>query len=126
MQRWKPQVKEKTNAFDDRMEKPSPVMTASTEETQENEHQSDSEVSFKMVQREGEPNEDEASTRSSSPVLSDRTLQGVGERLKEFFDAGHFAAIQTLVTSKQLAFCSNPNFGDIQGTTKNHLPIANP
>lgn len=37
----------------DRVKKPSAVMTASTEETQENEHLSDSEVSFKMVQREG-------------------------------------------------------------------------
>lgn len=74
----------------DRVKKPSAVMTASTEETQENEHLSDSEVSFKMVQREGEPNEDEATRRSSSPVLLNRTLQGVGGRLKEFFDAGHY------------------------------------
>lgn len=59
----------------DRVKKPAPVMTAFKEETHENEHQSYNEVSFKKVQSEDKPNEDDGSTRSSSPVLSNRTLQ---------------------------------------------------
>lgn len=59
----------------DRVKKPAPVMTAFKEETHENEHQSYNEVYFKKVQSEDKPNEDDGSTRSSSPVLSNRTLQ---------------------------------------------------
>lgn len=49
----------------DRVKKPAPVMTASKEETHENEHQSYNEVSFKKVQSEDKPNENDGSTRSS-------------------------------------------------------------
>lgn len=59
----------------DRVKKPAPVMTVFKEETHENEHQSYNEVYFKKVQSEDKPNEDDGSTRSSSPVLSNRTLQ---------------------------------------------------
>lgn len=91
----------------DRVKKPAPVMTASKEETHENEHQSYNEVSFKKVQSEDKPNEDDGSTRSSSPVLSNRTLQESRRKAEKKFDAGHLA-IQTSVTSNALQKISSP------------------
>lgn len=55
----------------DEVKRLAPVMTASnsTAENHVKDHQRDNEVSFKTVQSEGEPNKDDESARSSSPVL---------------------------------------------------------
>lgn len=59
------------NNLMDEVKRLAPVMTASnsTAENHVKDHQRDNEVSFKTVQSEGEPNKDDESTRSSSPVL---------------------------------------------------------
>lgn len=56
----------------DQVKRPAPVMTASTDENQVNDHQSDNEVSLKTVQSEGEPNKDDGSTRSSPFFFVDK------------------------------------------------------